>query len=123
MRILVNATTLDNTFRVGFVAGLEEKCCLLDLLICFDGSFWQCNKMLRIVSGGILLFHIGEDQARPTWQGKALGTNSKKKMNTCNINTVKHNTHLTIQAIVEQGVKAHTKGDREQKLKQNDSWH
>lgn len=67
MRILVNATTLDNTFRVGFVAGLEEKRCLLDLLICFDGSFWQCNKMLRIVSGGILLFHIREDQARPTW--------------------------------------------------------
>lgn len=79
--------------------------------------------MLSMASGGILLFHIGEDQARPTWQGKALGTNSKKKMNRCDINTAKHNTHLTIQANVEQAVRAHTKGDREQKLKQNDSWH
>lgn len=89
----------------------------MDLLICFDGSFWQCNKMLSLASGGIFLFHIGEDQARPTWQGKALGTNSKRKGNRWDINTAKQNTHL-IQTTVDQAVRAHTKGDREQKPKQ-----
>lgn len=74
--------------------------------------------MLSLASGRIFLFHIGEDQDRPTWQGKALGTNSERKRNRWCINTAKQNTHLTIQAMVDQALRAHTKDDRKQKLKE-----
>lgn len=68
MRISVNATALDNTFRIAFVmAELEEN---VAYWICFDGSFWRCNKMLSLGSEGIFLFHIGEDHACPHGSAK-----------------------------------------------------
>lgn len=84
----------------------------------FDQSFQRFNKRLSLASRGIFLFHVREDQARPSWQGKTLGINSKRKKSRWNINTAKQNTHLTIQDMMDQEVRAHTKGDRKQKLKQ-----
>lgn len=61
MRISVNTIALDNTFRIAFViAELEDN---VAYWIWFDGSFWQCNKMLSMGSEGIFLFHIKEDHA------------------------------------------------------------
>lgn len=47
-----------------------------------------------------------------------MGINSKRKRNGWGVNITKKNTHLTIQAMVDQAAKIHKKGDRKQTFKQ-----
>lgn len=59
----------------------------------------------------------------PTWLGKALGTNSKRKSNRWDINTDKQKYSSQYPSHGGSGMRAHTKGDREQTFTEKGSWH